>query len=84
MSRENAACRKFGRIAYVTGFVFIVAGITLYQLVLRDRIPPDFVAGGWFDMNGAIASGVAGGLSGLIGSLLGYGIERALSRPDRP
>jgi hypothetical protein len=79
--KKSAQSRKFGRIAYATAFVFIAVGTTLFQAVFRDRIPPDFVSGGWFDLNGALAGAFAGGFSGLIGALLGYGIERALSRP---
>jgi hypothetical protein len=81
MADDKGSCRKFGRVAYTTGFIFVALGTVLFQLVFRDRIPPDYLGGGWFDMNGALAGAFAGGLSGLIGALLGYGIERALNRP---
>ena len=76
MSKEKTS-RKFGSVAYATGFAFIIAGSTLFQLVLRDYVPHG-VDGGWFDYNRTIAAAVVGGVSGLIGALIGYGIERLL------
>ena len=79
MTEQEPSHGKFGRVAYGTAFAFIIAGTTLFQLVLRDYVPPDF-GGGWFDHNRAIAAGLAGGFAGLIGAVVGYGIERALRR----
>lgn len=80
MTEQKTSCGKFGRVAYGTAFAFIVAGSTLFQLFLRDYVPPQFLEGGWFDHNRAIAGGLVGGLSGLIGAVIGYAIERLLRK----
>jgi hypothetical protein len=80
MSEQKTSGGKFGRVAYGTAFAFIIAGTTLFQLVLRDYVPFQSFDGGWFDHNRSIAAGLVGGLSGLIGGAIGYAIERLLRR----
>jgi len=77
---ETPECRKFGSIAYAIGFAFMLAGVALFQLGLRDRVPPLMLGDGWFDWGKAIGSAVFGAFAGLIGGMLGYFVERAVRR----
>jgi len=75
---EGSSPRKLGPLAYAIGFAFIIAGVSLYQSVLRHYIPPLTIGDGWYDWSRGLGAAVFGGVSGLVGSVIGYLIERCV------
>jgi len=57
---EKTSPRKFGSIAGTIGFGFVVFGIALYQIVLRDYVPLLTVGDGWYDWGRSLGAGVCG------------------------
>ncbi len=67
---------KLGIIAYAVALAFLLAGIALYQLVLRQHVPALMLGQISYDFGKGLGAAMFGALFGGAGCLFGYLIER--------